>query len=88
MLSTDRIDVQYIVNLVKAINLDNKDSRQADVNKIKRLLDKATTDELKSKADLIAAFLDEMVPTLQSGDNIGDSLNNDVRLRFRNSPRM
>ena len=38
LLSTDRIDVQYIVNLVKAINLDNKDSRQADVNKIKRLL--------------------------------------------------
>lgn len=64
LLSIDRIDVQYIVNLVKAINLDNKDSRQADVNKIKRLLDKATTDELKSKADLIAAFLDEMVPTL------------------------
>ena len=30
---------------------------------------------MKSKADLIAAFLDEMVPTLQSGDNIGDSLN-------------
>src|SRR5699024_11935911 len=28
LLSTDRIDVQYIVNLVKAINLDNKDSRQ------------------------------------------------------------
>ncbi|MFP7482430.1 type I restriction endonuclease subunit R, EcoR124 family, partial [Weissella paramesenteroides] len=75
LLSTDRIDVQYIVNLVKAINLDNKDGRQADVNKIKRLLDKAATDELKSKADLIAAFLDEMVPTLQSGDNIGDSLN-------------
>ena len=75
LLSTDRIDVQYIVNLVKAINLDNKDSRQADVNKIKRLLDKAATDELKSKADLIAAFLDEMVPTLQSGDNIGNSLN-------------
>ncbi|MFP7482429.1 type I restriction endonuclease subunit R, EcoR124 family, partial [Weissella paramesenteroides] len=75
LLSTDRIDVQYIVNLVKAINLDNKDGRQADVNKIKRLLDKAATDELKSKADLIAAFLDEMVPTLQSGDNVGDSLN-------------
>lgn len=75
LLSTDRIDVQYIVNLVKAINLDNKDSRQADVNKIKRLLDKAATDELKSKADLIAAFLDEMLPTLQSGDNVGDSLN-------------
>ena len=75
LLSTDRIDVQYIVNLVKSINLDDKNSRQADINKIKRLLNKASTDDLKSKADLIAEFLDEMVPTLQSGDNVGDSLN-------------
>lgn len=75
LLSTDRIDVQYIVNLIKAINLEDEDSRQADVNKIKQLLDKAATDDLKSKADLIAAFLDEMVPTLKTGDSVGDSLN-------------
>jgi len=75
LLETDKIDVQYIVNLIKTINLDSKANTDADRNKIKRLLGNADGPELKSKADLLAAFLDEVVPTLSSDANVGTELN-------------
>lgn len=75
LLETDKIDVQYIVNLIKTINLDSKDNTDADREKIKRLLDNADSMELKSKADLLAAFLDEVVPQLDPDANVGTALN-------------
>lgn len=33
LLETDKIDVQYIVNLIKTINLDSKDNTDADREK-------------------------------------------------------
>ncbi|WP_137596702.1 type I restriction endonuclease subunit R [Paucilactobacillus kaifaensis] len=75
LLETDKIDVQYIVNLIKTINLDSKENKDADRNKIKRMLNNADSAELKSKADLLAAFLDEVVPELSSDANVGDELN-------------
>ena len=75
LIATDKIDVQYIVNLIKAINLDSAENTKADTTKIKRILGNADNDRLKSKADLLAKFLDEIIPKLKSDANIGSALN-------------
>ena len=75
LLATDVIDVQYISNLIKTISLDDDENMQADRRKIKHLLDNADSPALKLKADLLAAFLDEVVPTLKPGANVGSELN-------------
>jgi type I restriction enzyme R subunit len=75
LLQTDTINVQYIVGLIKAINLDSAENRKADVDKIRRLLTNADNDQLKSKVDLLTKFLDEEVPHLQKGADLGNALN-------------
>lgn len=76
LLETDKIDVEYIVNLIKSINLESSQTRDADTHKIHRLLNNPDNPELKSKADLLADFLDQIIPKLQSDANIGNELNN------------
>lgn len=75
LLETDKIDVQYILNLIKTINLDSNKTRQADTNKIKRLLQNADSEELKSKVDLLEAFLNDIIPELDTQSNVSNALN-------------
>lgn len=75
LLETDRIDVDYIINLVKAIDLDSQANRQSDSKRIKQMLNDTNDLKLRSKADLIAAFLDSVVPNLPDNANVGDELN-------------
>ncbi|GEP20281.1 type I restriction endonuclease subunit R [Pediococcus argentinicus] len=74
LLAVDKIDVRYIVNLVKSINVENEDNMNADRQKIKRLLDNADSPELRTKAELLSKFLDEVVPTLKANDNVSKAL--------------
>jgi len=72
LIARDVIDVSYIVKLIRAVTPgDYKD----DIRKIKRLLNNADSPELKTKAELLAEFLDEVVPQLNPGDNVPESLN-------------
>lgn len=73
LIARDVIDVSYIVKLIRAITPGDYTD---DVRKIKRLLNNADSKELKTKAELLAEFLDEVVPQLQPGDSVPDSLNN------------
>ncbi len=75
LLETDKINVEYIVNLIKAINLDSKKNTDADRRKITRILTHVDNDDLKSKADLLQDFLDKVVPHLDKDANVGDELN-------------
>lgn len=74
LLAVDKIDVRYIVNLVKSINVENEDNMNADRQKIKHLLDNADSPELRTKAELLSKFLDEVVPTLNANDNVSKAL--------------
>lgn len=80
----DKIDVQYIVNLIKTISLDSQANRDADRNKIKRLLKNADNPQLKLKAELLAEFLDEVVPNLNSSANVSNELNQFLDRKRRN----
>ncbi|WP_304057099.1 type I restriction endonuclease subunit R [Levilactobacillus namurensis] len=75
LLATDVINVQYIFNLIKSINLDSQDNTNADRKKIQHLLENADNEELALKADLLADFLDKVVPTLSADANVGSELN-------------
>lgn len=75
LFAHDVIDVQYIVNLIRTINLENDENRKNDTNKIKKLLGDAASDDLKLKSELLAQFLDEVIPQLRPGDNITSELN-------------
>lgn len=72
LITRDVIDVSYIVKLIRAIT---PGEFEGDVRKIKRMLNNADSPELKAKAELLTAFLDEIVPQLQPGDNVSNSLN-------------
>jgi len=85
LFANDVINVQYIVNLIKSINLDDPDNTTADRNKIRHLLENADSEELALKADLLAAFLDEVVPKLPADANVGSELNKYLAKRRQDS---
>lgn len=76
LIQTDKINVNYIMNLIRNIDLDDDKKREADIEKIKKLLDSADNESLRLKSELIKAFLIEVVPKAQKNDNIDDLFNN------------
>lgn len=72
LMATDRINVSYIMNLLRNIDLDDKEKQKTDINHIKNELGRSDSLELRKKVDLIKAFLDEVVPKANSTDNIDD----------------
>lgn len=81
LMQTDKINVNYIMNLIRDIDFDNEDKRKADIEKIKKLLDSADNDNLRLKADLIRSFLDEVVPKAEAKDSMDELFNNFVEER-------
>lgn len=78
LMQTDKINVNYIMNLIRDIDFDNEDKRKADIEKIKKILDSADNDNLRLKADLIRSFLDEVVPKADGKDSMDELFNNFV----------
>lgn len=76
LIQTDKINVNYIMNLIRNIDLDDDKKREADIEKIKKLLDSADNESLRLKSELIKAFLIDVVPKAQKNDNIDDLFNN------------
>lgn len=79
LVRQDKIDVQYIVNLIKSIDLDSKENRDSDSQRIRRMIDNADSPELKAKSELLKEFLDKVIPQLKPNSNIGDALTEFLR---------
>ena len=73
LMHTDKINVSYIMNLIRNIDFEDEDNRAKDVEHIKRELEKADSEDLRLKVDLIKNFLDKVVPTLSPDDNVDDA---------------
>src|SRR5699024_2055113 len=73
VLRNDLINVEYIMNLLRELNLEDAGEMEKGKNQIRRLLDKADDDQLRLKADLIRQFLDEVVPSLHAGDDVDEA---------------
>ncbi len=75
LMAVDKINVDYIMNLIRDIDFTDEEKRKADIEKIKRLLDSADNENLRLKADLIRAFLEEVVPKANKDSSMDDLFN-------------
>jgi len=83
LMQTDKINVSYIMNLIRNIDLENKDNQVKDIKHIEKELDRADNEELRLKIDLIKSFLNKVVPTLEKESSIDDAY-----LDFANKERI
>ena len=76
LIQTDKINVSYILNLIRNVDLSNEDQKLKDIKDIESKLVNVTDDELFLKLDLIKRFLANVLPVLKPEDSIDDALNN------------
>lgn len=72
LMHTDKINVSYIMNLIRDIDLSDEKQKKRDVEHILKELNRADNEELRLKVDLLKAFLDKVVPNLKPEDSIDD----------------
>ena len=75
LIQTDKINVSYILNLIRNVDLTNEEQKQKDIEDIEAKLVNITDDELFLKLDLIKRFLSNVLPTLKPEDSIDDAFN-------------
>lgn len=73
IIETDRINVAYIMNLLRNVDLNNPTQRQRDIEHIKKELLRSDSHELKLKKDLIESFLNEVVAGMSPNDDMDES---------------
>ena len=74
LIQTDKINVSYILNLIRNVDLTNEHQKKKDIENIESKLVNITDDELFLKADLIRSFLKSILPTLKEDDSIDEAL--------------
>lgn len=73
LMHTDKINVSYIMDLIRNIDLNDEEKKEKDIYNIKQQLDRADNEELRLKIDLIKNFLDKVVPDLKPDESIDDA---------------
>ena len=76
LIQTDKINVSYIINLIRSVDLTNEEQKKKDIEDIQNKLSNITDDELFLKADLIKGFLSSVLPALKEDDSIDEALEN------------
>ena len=80
LMESDRINVAYIMNLIRNINFQSKQMRDKDIEHIKDELDRSDNMRLHKKIDILRAFLDEVVSGFDGTEDI-DAAYNDFENR-------
>ena len=75
-MHTDKINVNYIMNLIRNIDFDDEEKKRKDIQNIMSELDRADNEELRLKIDLIKNFLEKVIPTVSSEDNVDELFSN------------
>lgn len=73
ILRNDMINVSYIMDLVRQIDLTDKVEQQRNREQIRRILDNADDPTLRLKRDLIREFIDEIIPGLSEEADIEEA---------------
>ena len=73
IMHTDKINVGYIMNLIRQIDLTDTKQRDQDIKEIMAELDRADNEELRLKVDLLKTFLNKVIPTLSPEDSIDEA---------------
>lgn len=72
LMSTDKVNVDYILNLIRDIDLSDYDRRDRDIKHIVTELERADNAELRLKVDLLKEFLQKVVSELEPNSNINE----------------
>lgn len=76
LMYTDKINVDYILNLMKSIDLTDKEQTDKDIKDILNKLENADNKDLRLKSDLIREFLNKIIPTLNENDSVEENYYN------------
>lgn len=76
LIQTDKINVSYIMNLIRNVDLTDEEQKKKDIEVIEGKLVNITDDELFLKADLIKSFLKSILPALKEEDSIDEAFDN------------
>lgn len=82
LMHTDKINVSYIMNLIRNIDMEDDEKRKKDIKHIMGELERADSEDLRLKVDLLKAFLEKVVPNLTKEDSIDEAYN-----EFENNQR-
>lgn len=75
LMESDRINVAYIMNLIRNIHFDDKAKKNYDIRHIKEELSRTDNPRLLRKVEILQAFLDKVVIHLNSADEIDAAYN-------------
>lgn len=75
LMESNRINVAYIMNLIRNINFASKQTREKDIEHIKTELDRSDNMHLVKKIDILRAFLDEVVSGFDGTEDIDAAYN-------------
>lgn len=70
LMHSDKINIGYILNLIKNIDFSNEEKRDKDVKNIVKELDRADNMNLRLKVDLLKEFLEKVIPKLEENSDI------------------
>lgn len=70
LMHSDKINVSYIMNLIRDIDLSDQEKKARDIKNVITELDRADNEELRLKVDLLKEFLNKVVPELGSDADI------------------
>ena len=73
LMETDKINVAYIMSLIRSIEFGDKEQREKGINHILSELNRADNPELRKKVELIKSFLKEVVPDLSEGSQVDEA---------------
>ena len=75
LMRTDKINVSYILDLIKNLDLNNKEALDDEIKDIEKKIEKTDNEELRLKSDLIKRFLRQVVPSLEKDVSIDEAYN-------------
>ena len=70
LMETDRINVAYIMNLIRNIRFNSQQAKNDDIEHIKSELGRSDNLQLHKKIDILRAFLDEVVSGMNGTEDI------------------
>lgn len=70
LMHSDKINVGYIMELIKDIDFSSEEKRDRDIKNIIATLDRADNMDLRLKVDLLKEFLQRVVPTLDVDSDV------------------
>lgn len=75
LMESNRINVAYIMNLIRNIHFDDPKQKSYDIKQIEDELDRTDNPLLLRKVELLRSFLDQVVKGLSNGDEIDAAYN-------------